>query len=108
MGEVLATLLSGALPTMLDAGERLQESLRRLQHRRLHRRGSVQGHDGRDAQDLADGDPAPGQERVLYPGLSEHEEVEIRRANGIPLHKEVIQWFAGVTSELGIEPLATL
>ena len=52
--------------------------------------------------------PLPGQERVLYPGLSEHEEIAIRRANGIPLHKEVIQWFAEVTSELGIAPLATL
>ena len=29
--------------------------------------------------------PAPGQERVLYPGLSEAEEVEHRRAHGIPL-----------------------
>ena len=52
--------------------------------------------------------PAPGQERVLYPGLSEHEEVEERRANGIPLHKEVIQWFAGATAEMGLAPLDTL
>ena len=51
---------------------------------------------------------APGQDRVLYPGLSEHEAVEERRANGIPLHKEVIQWFAGATAEMGLAPLATL
>src|SRR5438094_253759 len=36
--------------------------------------------------------PAAGQERVLYPGLSEAEEIQHRRAHGIPLHKEVIQW----------------
>jgi LDH2 family malate/lactate/ureidoglycolate dehydrogenase len=52
--------------------------------------------------------PAPGHERVLYPGLSEHEEMAARRATGIPLHKEVIQWFAGVTAEMGLSPLATL
>jgi LDH2 family malate/lactate/ureidoglycolate dehydrogenase len=50
--------------------------------------------------------PVPGQDRVLYPGLSEAEELATRRANGIPLHKEVLQWFAECTSELGIAPLA--
>jgi LDH2 family malate/lactate/ureidoglycolate dehydrogenase len=52
--------------------------------------------------------PASGHERVLYPGLSEHEEEQERRAKGIPLHKEVIQWFADITRDLGIPPLATL
>jgi LDH2 family malate/lactate/ureidoglycolate dehydrogenase len=51
--------------------------------------------------------PAPGQERVLYPGLSEAEELAHRRAHGIPLHKEVIQWFAECTREMGLPPLAT-
>ena len=52
--------------------------------------------------------PAPGHDRVLYPGLSEHEEEQDRRANGIPLHKEVIEWFAGITREMSISPLATM
>ena len=52
--------------------------------------------------------PAPGQDRVLYPGLWEAEEVVSRRAHGIPLHKEVLQWFAECTSELGLEPLAPM
>ena len=52
--------------------------------------------------------PAPGHDRVLYPGLSEHEEEQDRRANGIPLHKEVIEWFAGITGEMSITPLATM
>src|SRR5947209_4184933 len=51
--------------------------------------------------------PAPGQERVLYPGLSEAEESEHRRAHGIPLHKEVIEWFGECTKEMGLPPLAT-
>jgi LDH2 family malate/lactate/ureidoglycolate dehydrogenase len=52
--------------------------------------------------------PASGHDRVLYPGLSEYEDEQERRAHGIPLHKEVIEWFAGVTRELGAPPLETL
>ena len=48
----------------------------------------------------------PGHDRVLYPGLSEYEEEQDRRANGIPLHKEVIEWFDDITGELaGVPPL---
>lgn len=53
-------------------------------------------------------EPAKGHERVLYPGLAEHEEVQARRAHGIPLHKEVIQWFESITKELDIAPLETM
>ena len=48
---------------------------------------------------LRTAEPIPGQDRVLYPGLSEAEETEERRAHGIPLHKEVIQWFGECTRE---------
>lgn len=57
---------------------------------------------------LRNTEPAPGQERVMYPGLLEYEEEQNRRANGIPLHKEVIEWFGHVTAELGIVPLETM
>ena len=46
--------------------------------------------------------PAPGQERVLYPGLPEFEAEQDRRANGIPLHREVVQWLKDTCAELGI------
>ena len=46
--------------------------------------------------------PAPGHDRVLYPGLPEAEcEVEYK-AKGIPLHREVIGWFRRICSELQI------
>lgn len=46
--------------------------------------------------------PAPGHDRVLYPGLLEAEcEVEYK-AKGIPLHKEVVEWFHSICSELHI------
>ena len=57
---------------------------------------------------LKDTKPAPNHDRVIYPGLSEYEEEQDRRANGIPLHKEVIEWFNGITNELSISPLRTM
>ena len=53
-------------------------------------------------QALKDTPPAPGQDRVMYPGLSEYEEEEDRKANGIPLHSEVVEWFTDITSELSV------
>ncbi|MBI2965982.1 MAG: Ldh family oxidoreductase [Chloroflexi bacterium] len=50
--------------------------------------------------------PAPGHDRVYYAGLPEWEEEQHRRKDGIPLHKEVVQWFDSITSELSIAPLA--
>lgn len=46
--------------------------------------------------------PAPGHERVLYAGLPEWETVQDRSVNGIPLHKEVVQWFQDMCSEMDI------
>ena len=46
--------------------------------------------------------PAPGHDRVLYPGLPEAEcEVEYK-AKGIPLHREVVGWIRSICSELHI------
>lgn len=50
--------------------------------------------------------PAPGHDRVYYAGLPEHEEARVRRARGIPLHREVVGWFDTVTAELGLPALA--
>lgn len=46
--------------------------------------------------------PAPGHDRVVYAGLPEHEEEAERLAKGIPYHPEVIAWFRGITTELGL------
>ena len=48
--------------------------------------------------------PAPGHDRVVYAGLPESEDEQERRANGIPLHKEVVEWFATICEELSISP----
>ena len=49
--------------------------------------------------------PAPGHDRVYYAGLPEHEESIDRHKRGIPLHKEVIDWFDQTTAEFGLAPL---
>ena len=46
--------------------------------------------------------PAPGHERVLYAGLLEAETERERRANGIPLHPEVIDWFRITCAEFSV------
>ena len=46
--------------------------------------------------------PAPGHERVLVPGQLEAEATAERTADGIPLHKEVVEWFRGTCAELSI------
>ena len=46
--------------------------------------------------------PAPGHERVLVAGQLEWEAEQERRAKGIPLHKEVVQWFRDTCAELGL------
>ncbi len=48
---------------------------------------------------------APGHDRVMVAGQPEVEEEAERRAHGIPLHKEVIQWFDEICSELSVPKL---
>src|SRR6266545_1803723 len=105
MAEVLSTLLSGALPTMLAAGSGSKNHFAAYNIEAFTDVEQFKDTMDEMLKTLRTATPLPGQERVLYPGLSEHEEIAIRRANGIPLHKEVIQWFAECTSELGIAPL---
>ncbi len=51
---------------------------------------------------LANTPPAPGHDRVLYPGLPEAEETEKRMEEGIPYHREVIDWFHSISNELSL------
>ncbi|MEM7255022.1 MAG: Ldh family oxidoreductase [Pseudomonadota bacterium] len=53
-------------------------------------------------QRLRESTPAPGEERVYYPGLFAHEEAKTRTEKGIPYHPEVITWFKQILKELGL------
>jgi LDH2 family malate/lactate/ureidoglycolate dehydrogenase len=105
MAEVLSTVLSGALPTMLVAGSGSKNHFAAYDIATFTDLEQFKDTMDEMLKTLRTAKPAAGQERVLYPGLSEHEEVEARRAHGIPLHREVIQWFGEITSELGVAPL---
>jgi L-2-hydroxycarboxylate dehydrogenase (NAD+) len=108
MAEVLSTVLSGALPTMLMPGSGSKNHFAAYNVAAFTDLGQFK--DTMDAmlKTLRTAQPAPGEERVLYPGLSEAEELEHRRVHGIPLHREVIQWFAECTTELGVPRLEIL
>ncbi|MGA0275582.1 MAG: Ldh family oxidoreductase [Dehalococcoidia bacterium] len=54
---------------------------------------------------LVETPPAPGHDRVYYAGLPEHQETEKRQAEGVPLHREVVEWYDSITDELGLDSL---
>ncbi len=108
MAEVLATALSGALPTMLAPGSGSKNQFAAYDIAAFTDVERFKDTMDEMLKTLRTAPPAPGQDRVLYPGLSEAEELESRRAKGIPLHKEVLQWFAECTSELGVATLAPM
>ena len=43
--------------------------------------------------------PAPGHDRVLVAGQPEHEMYQDRSVNGIPLHRNVVEWFRTTCAE---------
>lgn len=50
--------------------------------------------------------PAPGHERVLYPGLLGAELTKQRTEEGVPYHPEVLHWFETTVAEMGHVGLA--
>jgi LDH2 family malate/lactate/ureidoglycolate dehydrogenase len=108
MAEILGSMLAGALPAMLDANSGYKHYFAAYNISSFVDLDWFKDTMDRMLHTLKTTKPAQGHDRVLYPGLSEYEEEQERRAHGIPLHKEVIEWFAGVTKELGAPPLEPL
>jgi LDH2 family malate/lactate/ureidoglycolate dehydrogenase len=111
LSEVLTTFLSGALPSMLNpsrSGSGYRHYFAAYDIAAFTDVDEFKDNMDRMLQTLKNTPPAPGHQRVLYPGLPEHEEEQERRANGIPLHREVVQWFDDIASELSIPHLKTM
>jgi L-2-hydroxycarboxylate dehydrogenase (NAD+) len=109
MVEVLTTLLSGAVPSMVEEKPPLASHHFAAYNIAAfddveHFKDSMD----RMLQTLTETPPAPGHERVIYPGLPEAESEIDRRANGIPLHREVIDWFNRTTDELSVARIETM
>ncbi len=108
MSEVLASALSGAPSSMVDQGGASHHYFAAYNIAAFTDLDTFKDNMDKMLRMLRDTKPAPGHERVMYPGLSEYEEEQERRANGIPLHKEVIEWFADITNELSLPALKTM
>jgi LDH2 family malate/lactate/ureidoglycolate dehydrogenase len=108
MVETLCTMLSGTLPFGLERDTGYKHFFAAYNISAFTDVDTFKEHMDQMLEWLRETKPAAGQERVLYPGLLEYEEEHERREHGIPLHKEVIQWFAKITGELGLPPLQTL
>ena len=108
MVEILSTMLSGAIPCMLDADSGYKHYFAAYNIASFTDVEQFKDTMDQMLETLRTTEPAQGHDRVLYAGLSEYEDEQKRRANGIPLHKEVIQWFDHITTELAIPPLETL
>jgi LDH2 family malate/lactate/ureidoglycolate dehydrogenase len=108
MAEVLATMLSGTVPTMLVAGSGSKNHFAAYNIEAFTDLEQFKDTMDETLRTLRSASPAPGEERVLYPGLLEAEALRERRAHGIPLHKEVIEWFGECTREMGLVPLTSL
>jgi L-2-hydroxycarboxylate dehydrogenase (NAD+) len=109
MVEVLTSVLSGSIPTMVD-------DVRPMCHHHFAaydvaafvELAEFKATMDRMLQTLTATPPSPGHDRVIYPGVLEHETELERRANGIPLHREVVDWFNRCTEELGLARLETV
>src|SRR5436305_11383509 len=75
MAEVLSTRLSGALPTMLSAGSGSKNHFAAYNIEAFTDVEQFKDTMDEMLKTLRTATPLPGQERVLYPGLSEHEEI---------------------------------
>ena len=107
MVETLCTMLSGTLPFGLDRDTGYKHFFAAYNIAAFTDVDTFKDNMDQMLDWLRETKTAPGEERVLYPGLLEYEEERERREHGIPLHKEVIEWFGKITSELGVPPLVT-
>jgi LDH2 family malate/lactate/ureidoglycolate dehydrogenase len=108
MNEILCGILGSAVPSMIDGKWTSKQFLAAYDIAAFCDPDEFK--DGMDAmlEVIESTPPAPGHERVIYPGVAEHEELEQRTRDGIPLHPEVIDWFNATTAELGVGMLETL
>jgi LDH2 family malate/lactate/ureidoglycolate dehydrogenase len=106
--EILGSLLSGNLPTMVGGyapGAPHRNFFAAFDIAAFSDVDEFKNNMDETLRTLRESPPAPGHERVLYPGLAEYETEQERRANGIPLHREVVGWFESMVEERGVPRL---
>ena len=109
MAEILTTTLAGAIPSMFGTGGGASHhNFCAYDIASFTDVDTFKEHMDDMLKMLRETPPAPGHDRVFYPGLSEHEEEQKRRVEGIPLHKEVVEWFDDIAGELSVPRLKTM
>jgi len=106
--EIMTTLLSGSIPRMIERDTRPRHFFAAFDIAAFTDVAEFKDTMDRMLETLEETPPAPGYERVLYPGLPEFEAERERRERGIPLHVEVIDWFDRITAELTLPPIERL
>ena len=108
MVEILATMLSGVLPNMVDPSAKARHYFAAYDIAAFTDLDNFTSNMDQMLKTLRETKPAPGHDRVLYPGLSESEDEQERRANCIPLHQEVVEWFDDLTGKLLVPRLVRM
>ena len=105
IAEIMSGILSGNGPGVFTGGVATSQFVMAFKIDAFLELESFKDDMDRILRHLVEMKPAPGHDRVYYAGLIEHEETLQRRANGIPYHNEVVDWFNGVSDEhnLGIK-----
>ena len=108
VAEILSTMLGGALPAMVTGGDGFNHYMAAYNIASFTNVETFKDNMDRMLRTLRETKPAPGHERVAYPGLGAYEAEQYRRANGIPIHKGVFQELQDLCKELSIPALKIL
>jgi LDH2 family malate/lactate/ureidoglycolate dehydrogenase len=103
MVDILAGMLGGDHPGFLRRPGDVSHHFLAYRIDAFTDAGSFKDEMDRFLRGLRETPPAPGEERVLYPGLPEHEAWLERAERGIPYHPQVLDWFRETAGELGVE-----
>ena len=106
VAEIMCSIMSGGIPSMLEGHETTNKhffaaynisAFTDLDEFKKKMDGMLTR--------LVNSKPAPEFQRVLYPGLPEYEDEKDRLLNGIPLHREVVEFIQETVSRLEIKKL---
>ena len=106
VAEIMCSLMSGGIPSMLEGHEATNKHFFAAYNIAAFTdldefKKNMDDMLGK----LIHSKPAPGFKQVLYPGLPESEDEKDRLRNGIPLHKEVVEFIQETASRLEIRGL---
>ena len=104
--EILCTLLSGNVPNMVDPNGKLCHFFAAFNIEAFTDYYKFISNMDQMLKTLLQTPSINESERVIYPGIIEHENQLDRIKNGIPLHKEVVEWFDNISNKMSIDKLS--